>query len=339
MIEFEIADIRKEALSKAQEAISKEEDDNKKLLIIGKIVEKLGTELSDALSSNLENVEVSNLDEIKLHLKKELSKAVSPLIKELKTLNGQTAAKSKIDQASMEAMHDNFDMVVLKKPKNRFTISNLDEIKIPESTKISNLGDLKEYFDGLSSVVKEALNIKVEAPKVNVDIPKQDAPVVNVEKTDLTPLISAINSLKDQLNKKPQGLDQKVLVKAIKEAMKNSNPVRSITTSSIREDAIKGAVQSANQSTGGGEGRKALSNAGLGVQVTASDIPCKWVDVSADTGGDLVVLGFSSSVQLTSATGMILTPGTPPIRINIDNVNKLYASGASGSALCFTYFS
>ena len=87
-------------------------------------------------------------------------------------------------------------------------------------------------------------------------------------------------------------------------------------------------------------GRKAVTVAGTSEQVVAASTPCKEVWLSADTDNtDVVVIGGSDVVAAGGAQkGVVLFAGNPPVKLYIDNMNKLYVDSiASGDAVIFNY--
>ncbi len=87
-------------------------------------------------------------------------------------------------------------------------------------------------------------------------------------------------------------------------------------------------------------GRKAVATAGTAEQISTTSAPCKEVWLSADTNNaDVVVIGDSDVVAAGgSQKGVVLFAGNPPIKLYIDNVNKLYVDAISnGDAVIFNY--
>lgn len=66
----------------------------------------------------------------------------------------------------------------------------------PDTIKVSNLTDIKQYFASLESAIK-ALKLNVEAPVVNVPEPVVNvpAPVVNVDAPNLNPIEKGLESV------------------------------------------------------------------------------------------------------------------------------------------------
>lgn len=66
----------------------------------------------------------------------------------------------------------------------------------PDTMKVSNLGDVKQYFTSLESAIK-ALKLNVEAPVVNVPEPVVNvkAPIINVDAPNLNPIEKGLESV------------------------------------------------------------------------------------------------------------------------------------------------
>ena len=88
-------------------------------------------------------------------------------------------------------------------------------------------------------------------------------------------------------------------------------------------------------------GRKTVATAGSAVTLVVASTPCLWVEVCADLGNtNPVVVGGSGVVAANDAqAGIVLLPGNPPIRMDIDNVQKLYVDAqTNGDSICFNYY-
>lgn len=87
-------------------------------------------------------------------------------------------------------------------------------------------------------------------------------------------------------------------------------------------------------------GKKTVSGADTATQLSTSDLPCKGVWISADpSAGIHFAIGDANVGSGTGAwQGTIIYPGHPGIFCPVDNVNKIYFSGAAGAIACFTYF-
>lgn len=88
-------------------------------------------------------------------------------------------------------------------------------------------------------------------------------------------------------------------------------------------------------------GRKAVTTAGTSLPLVGVSTTCTEVILCADLGNtNPVVVGDASVVAASgSQRGIVLIPGNDPVKIQIDNLNKLYVdSQTNGDAVSFTYF-
>ena len=87
-------------------------------------------------------------------------------------------------------------------------------------------------------------------------------------------------------------------------------------------------------------GTKTVTTAGTAVQVSAASVPIKGVWVNADLlAGTVVTVGDSGVVGNASGMkGLILTPGNPPIFLQITDLNLLWVDAqANGGKLAYSY--
>jgi len=83
-------------------------------------------------------------------------------------------------------------------------------------------------------------------------------------------------------------------------------------------------------------GGKSLTNATAGVALD-TDTACDYVDITC--AGGLMAIGDSTAVRADStATGLILTPGSTFYRIYCTNLNQVYVSGATGTRAAYVYW-
>lgn len=87
-------------------------------------------------------------------------------------------------------------------------------------------------------------------------------------------------------------------------------------------------------------GTKTVTTAGTAVQVNAASVPIKGIWVSADIiQGSVVTVGDASVVGNASGMrGLILTPGNPPVFLQITDLNLIWVdSQINGGKLCYAY--
>ena len=90
-----------------------------------------------------------------------------------------------------------------------------------------------------------------------------------------------------------------------------------------------------------GDGRKAVTTAGTRVQLSATSVKCRRVEVKAlTTNSGVVVVGSSTVVAAAgSERGVVLFPGDG-VTLLIDNLNKVYIDSTSnGDAVSYIYYS
>jgi len=85
---------------------------------------------------------------------------------------------------------------------------------------------------------------------------------------------------------------------------------------------------------------KTITTAGTAVRIAASSTPCRKVWLQADLGNtNPVVIGDSTVVAANgSIKGIILIPGSAPVVIDMDDLNKLWVDAqTSGDEVCGAY--
>lgn len=322
-------------LMDALERARKETDEVVKISIIKSAIDQVRDKLSDVIISQMPtDVSVKNLDEVKLHLRNELAKAITPVLQEMKKMKISSdnikSLKLENERKIASMFNDNFDFVVLRKPKTTYRIENLDEIVFPKDLRVNNLQDLAKYFEALSKVIRETFSVKVPTPECTVNVPETiiPAPVVNVEPPNLDELLSALKPLRFLSNKATTPLSVRLsngtkfenLVKAVLE--KQSQVVVAASRSMDKDEFID-AYKSINNPQSTGDGRKTVTNAGTAVQFSSQ--ACKYVIITAETDNtDVVVIGGSTVVAaLATRRGFPLYPAQN-IRLEITNMNQLW---------------
>lgn len=295
--------------------------------------------LKDKLDK-LDSVEVKNLDEVKAHLRNELK----PLLK-------LVDSKTKEEGKQLENMSKDMDVIFVKKAEREIKIDNLKDIKFPDSTKVSNLKELKTYFQALGDQIdslRGSLKVDLPAPQVTVQAPEVNIPEIKMPQTeiDFSQVLKALDPLKyisDRPNKpisvRIASKDGKRFLEALDQLKDTGQKQLAAVSQGLNESSARKAFKSALNATVSaqlaGEGRKTLSDAGTGVALSATSVPCSYVDITADS--TRVAVGSSSSVQITSPTGVILAPNASPYRIYTNNLNNVYVSAGSGAA-CYAYY-
>lgn len=157
--------------------ISEPEDSQVDLSPVVSAIENLGKKIDKIElpepKEPLEEVSITNLDEVKLHLRTELSKALKPILSRLEAIK-------------------------FPEPKefpSEIKVSNLEPQIAPlDSVRVNNLDDLKESILGLYNAI---LGIQISVPQASINIP---APVVNVApnnvEIDVSGILNALEPLK-----------------------------------------------------------------------------------------------------------------------------------------------
>lgn len=86
-----------------------------------------------------------------------------------------------------------------------------------------------------------------------------------------------------------------------------------------------------------GSGGLALTDAATAVRLTSTTTPIKYVDVC--TNGGLANIGSSDADATTgSEVGVTIYPGNLPYRVYADDLKKVWAAGASGVRVSWTFY-
>lgn len=177
--------------------------DAQKVALVRSAVENARSAIAkDVLSNMKDEISITNLDEVKLHLRNELGRFSKPLLKMLKDYS---ISADKIEQIekdmeakSNSAFDDSFQTVIVRKPKEHFIIDNFGDIDFPQDVSINNLESLEECIEELGNVIRDTFNVEIPTPQVHVEAPivtVNPAPV-NIDATDLSPIVDALEPLK-----------------------------------------------------------------------------------------------------------------------------------------------
>lgn len=105
-------------------------------------------------------------------------------------------------------------------------------------------------------------------------------------------------------------------------------------------DSLGNEINQASLGTGIVSGTKTVTTAGTAVRITATPTTIKGVWVNADIlAGSIVVVGDSSVVgNVSGMKGLILTPGNPPIFLQITDLSLIWVdSQNNGGKLAYAY--
>lgn len=134
-----------------------------------------------------------------LNGEKTKAEAISQIFRVLEQLDEKHKA-SEVDVQMLKA-----GLSTLEKELQEIPTDDLKKIpkflERPDTMKVSNLKDIKEYFTDVTKAIK-ALKLNVEAPVVQAPKPVVvPAPKVDVEAPDLTPLTTSMDGVKKAVEK------------------------------------------------------------------------------------------------------------------------------------------
>lgn len=342
-----IADSRQEQIDEAIKKASSASSDALKLQILQQAIAEVRDGLSGVVIEQFKDtLSIDNLDEINAALRNELGRISRPILKAIDKLGVDRKkleeAKVQIRELNGQALDRNFDisLKVTPKPSKQVEVSNFTDLAFPDTTKISNLSELKQYFDALSATVKSALNVEVKPPQVNVSppqvnvpdvvIPEIRIPEINIpdNRPDLKPLLDGIKTLKDTIRRTSANQSKQMM--AFSSGLNEASARKAFKQALQAEGVANVAI------SGGTAGGKALTDNTAGVALEA-DTAASYVDIS--TYGGLLAIGDSTSVRVdASAAGVVLTPGSAVYRVKCTNLNQVFVSGATGTRACYIYY-
>ena len=351
-----IASERQNELEESIPRLRKEQGDFFALQAVLARLDAIRDEMADSV---VDKVTVTNLDEVKAALRNELNRVAKPLLSVMESMEmdkGKLAElKKKIQAENVIALEHTHEVRVTRKPKDTVTVSNLSDLVFPTAFRINNLKELEDFFAKFSQDIEKFTNkelvlpeIKIPTPQVNVSPPRVDVDVpetvVNVPEVDLSSLLEALKPLRfiSDSPKKPISVrvaskDGKKFLNLLEEIKDTGNKQAVAFSQGLNEAAAKRAFKSVTQGTIGGSSSLELTDAASAVQITATSTACKYVDISANAG--LANIGGSGSVATSgSEVGVTIYPGNLPYRVNTDNLNKVYAAGATGTRISWTYY-
>jgi len=302
-----------------------------------------------------EGVSISNFDEVKASLHNEFSKNTKLVLKALQGIDLSTKEQSSIIRAlheeSKREMDNDFQTVILKKPRDKVTVDNFDEILFPSSTEVSNLIDIQGYLNELGDRLSKSFNITVEAPKVIVEptpitIPETS---INIPDFDLKPIVSELKKSLEKIrfNSKNKPLavrlsDGQDFIDKLENLVEGQREVFASFPGSLAIKDKRGrSINPATEESVGvpsnfGSGNKAVTTAGTAVQLASSTVSKK-VFITAKTANTSTIWVGGSNVA--NGTGIPLLALQSEI-FEIDNLSKIYIdSQVNGEGVTYTYVS
>lgn len=325
-----------------QELINKEEINHEVLvLLLRKIIELLDTK-----EEPLESVSVDNLDEVGASLQNNISKQTKNLVTALAEVKQESGKQTKVVNKILDEIKtnltDNFTSTYIKKPIDQVEILNLDEIRPLDNITVTNLSDLAEYFEKLSSEIRDSLNINVAAPNINVPAPIVNipAPIVNTPEIDLSPILDELDR---QLNKIRTNSVTRPLAVRISDGQEWIKELRKQTAQTTQYMSDVSYIKNAagiriNPATADApstllNGKVTVTTAGTEVQISASSVSVKSITIkslAANTG--TIYIGNST---VASTNGYALAAGQA-ISFDIDDLNKVYIdSSVNGEGVTY----
>lgn len=283
--------------------------------------------------------EISNLDEIKLHLRTELGL----LSKNLKQM------------FSLIKIPDTFKIDGIPKFPDKLNLNEMI-IRIEDLARIVEaINDLRvimaqiEFNPTINVAAPEIPEIKIpkiEVPKIYVPEPKVTVnPEVEIDFTDVLKALTPLKHLSDRAGK-PLSVrlsDGKHFIEALKEATKAAEKqvVAFGQANGLSESEFVNKFTKLTQAATIVSGRKAVTAAGTAEKLVATSTKCFRVDVCADLGNTnpVVVGGSGVAAADGSQKGMVLIPGNAPQVILIDDLSKLYVDAqTNNNAVVYNYY-
>lgn len=291
-------------------------------------------EIRDAMAEvAVESVTVNNLDEVKASLRNELGRIGRPIIKAIEGLKMSSERveeiKRDIEAKNKMALSDSHDIQIVRKPKTRFYVENLGDIRIPDMVEVRNLSDLQTYFNELAGVIKDTFKIDIPAPQVKVDAPIVNVPeqsiVLPETSIDLEPVIKALSKIQNNSKSSPLAVrlsDGQNWLKSVKTIIENQKQQMTAFSQGLNVSSASKAFRKALNSplTKYGDFRKTVTAAGTAERLSASSIVCKWAVVTAEEDNtNVVTLGGSTVVgALATRRGKPLFPAQDITLENVD---------------------
>lgn len=346
-------------IKRIKERIAKSTDERERKAFLASLVKEIVSKLSTVTVSNMkDSISVDNFDEVTAALRNELSRANKPLMKLLEGLNltnkEQTHVIQEIEEKAEKDFRSEFQPILIKRPRDRVEVINLEEIFFPDKMSVSNLREIKPFFDELGRLIEKTFNIP--APKVTVNPPQINIPEtkIDIPEVDLDPIIKTLNSnlqkIKTNSVTRPLAVRLSDGQKWIKEIVGKMGAMQTtlagfsdiIRLRGKSGTVIEPATSDLQKSPGTiVSGTKTVTTAGTAVRIIATSTPCRYVWLNGDlgnTGGVLAVGDSSVDAIEDQMQGLIIIGGNLPVRLEIDNLNKLWVDAqTNGDKLSYAY--
>ena len=317
----ELAAQRRQELETAIEEARNAKSDDEALGLLLEAIDKVRESMA---SFAVESVSVDNLDEVQAALRNELNRISKPIIKALESLKLPSdeiaKIKSEVDRKNVLVLDENYDLQITRRPKQRLQIENLSDIRFPSSVSVNNLQELKKFFESLSSVIQQTFN--VPSPQVTVNPPEI---IVNVPELRIPEIIVPEMHMPEM--KMPDFSGFQEAIKNLKDAIRrtSSKQVTAFSQGLNSADLKKYLKANSTIGQGIGDGRQTVTTPGTRVQLSATSVVCKKIDIVAELDNtDVVVVGGSTCVAaLATRRGVPLMPGDV-LTVEISNLNLIY---------------
>ena len=322
-------------------------------------------QIADKDGGEEKEIEVTNLDEIHLALKKTLD-PVAKAIKGIKPSDNEGV----------------LDQMILSNKLNAIEIAQ----KLFENGKNSSIKEIKQGAKNLAKelgpAIRKALNeeiqLKFPSPEVTVSVPEikipeikipdikvpeiqvpkanvsvdVEAPTVNIDLDSLLDALAPLQLLSDRA-KNPLSVKlsngknfvrlEKILEQVAKSTKEANHQFVSYTSGPSEVD-ISTSSQTAISKPQGygtiGTGRKTVTTAGTAVQLSSTSVPCKKVIIigEEDNTETIAVGGSSVVAALSTRQGIPLAAFHSDV-FYIDNLNKIYIDSVEdGEGVTYVYY-
>lgn len=302
-------------------SLNQEANDQAKLRLLLSALAEIREAIAESV---VDKVTVTNQDEIKAALHNELSRISKPIIAAIEKLSINRAQidsiKKEIESKNKLVLEENFDLQIIKKPKQRMTIDNLSDFSVtfPDSFDVRNLSELKGYFEDLAQVFK-SFKIDIPTPQVTVNPPNVVVPEINIPEAnvniDLSQVIEALDPLKYLSDRANKPL-----------AVRLSDGQHFLKTLSTIIENQQKQVAAFSQGMNVNDMRAALK-AGVNISTVFSggvELTPKFAKIDAATSGNNTIVAAVTGKKIRVLQVFLVAAGT---------VTTRFESGADGTAL------
>lgn len=339
-----------------QDRMKSAKDEQSRLRIAQLLFKEMRKNSVDIVERLEKGIPVNNFDVVKASLHNEFARNTKAMLKAMKEMQISAEEQSSILAALVadekREVDNSFETIKIPRATaQRMVVENIGDITIPSDFYVNNFSHLEPYFNALSETIKEALNIKIEAPKVTVEAPnvKVDVPEtkINIPDLDLSPLLKALesglNRIKTNSATRPLAVrlsDGKEFISRLVEVIDKGN--KQVLAAYSGDSYLKTA--DGNRWDGGvtvggglgiGDGSKTVATAGTREALSSTSVSCRYVIITAlSSNTNSVYLGGS-----TIAAGR----GRPLVslqseKLDVNNLNKIFLDvDTNGEGVSYVY--